>query len=253
MQYAEAMIRGGLAFEGVHEVGFNNAGWQVEEFQEADDLAGGRYAWCVDLWQFVDVLLGRRLPSRTASVGFLEDAFENAGWMQAKPSRGCLAFWRLDAGSWPDHIFGVTSVVSLGRSLVLRTIEGNTSPGSGGSQDDGGGVYRRTRVIPAGAVTFGKVPGQIDDVKVRHALDAVRGVRARSGVVTLSRAEKLAAWVPTTKPPDDALFWLWLRWKLGEGDYKRYGKANMAKRPKALPSPAPQAWHRRAEKFVGAR
>lgn len=41
------------------------------------------------------------------------------------------------------HIETVTRVLIPG--LVFRTIGGNTAPDSGGSQSNGGGVYRKTR------------------------------------------------------------------------------------------------------------
>lgn len=48
---------------------------------------------------------------------------------------------------WPDvrgpsdHV----GIVEINKGHYIQTIEGNTSPGSGGSQGNGGGVYRRTR------------------------------------------------------------------------------------------------------------
>ena len=53
MKASEAMLRVALELEGVHEVGFNNRGPQVEEIQKADDLPGGGYAWCVSFKQFL--------------------------------------------------------------------------------------------------------------------------------------------------------------------------------------------------------
>ena len=157
MKASEAMLRVELELEGVHEVGFNNRGPQVEEIQRADDLPGGGYAWCVSLRQFIADLLGVKLPSGTASVGLLESAYRKSRWMVNAPTRGADGFWRLDAGTWPDHIFCVEEVVSRsGGTYVLKTIEGNTSKGFG-SIDDGGGCYRRTRSIPASQVTFGVV------------------------------------------------------------------------------------------------
>lgn len=59
---------------------------------------------------------------------------------QAKPGDIVIFDWPTVAGG-NDH----TGIVELNRGGYIQTIEGNTSPGSAGSQGNGGGVYRRTR------------------------------------------------------------------------------------------------------------
>ena len=59
---------------------------------------------------------------------------------QAKPGDIVIFDWPTVAGG-NDHV----GIVELNRGGYIQTIEGNTSPGSAGSQGNGGGVYRRTR------------------------------------------------------------------------------------------------------------
>lgn len=44
-----------------------------------------------------------------------------------------------------DGVAGHIGIVELNRGSYVQTIEGNTTSGAGGSQSNGGGVYRRTR------------------------------------------------------------------------------------------------------------
>ena len=59
---------------------------------------------------------------------------------QAMPGDIVIFDWPTVAGG-NDH----TGIVELNKGSYIQTIEGNTSPGSSGSQGNGGGVYRRTR------------------------------------------------------------------------------------------------------------
>ena len=63
------------------------------------------------------------------------------GKAQAQPGDVVLFDWGGDGV--PDHV----GFVEANRGAYLQTIEGNTSPGTGGSQSNGGGVYRRTRSL----------------------------------------------------------------------------------------------------------
>ena len=80
----------------------------------------------------------------TASCITALNGARNAGIVRknkkdAKPGDLVLFVW--DNGSLPDHI----GFVELNKGSYIQTIEGNTSSGKGGSQSNGGGVYRRTR------------------------------------------------------------------------------------------------------------
>lgn len=76
----------------------------------------------------------------------LEWAKKNGRVVQ-EPRRGDLVIFQWRTG-W--HIGLIEDAAG---SLPLQTIEGNTSPGNGGSQRDGGGVYRRSRDM-SGVVAF---------------------------------------------------------------------------------------------------
>lgn len=54
---------------------------------------------------------------------------------------GDLVCFDWDDDGEADHV----GIVEINAGSYLQTIEFNTSPGSGGSQGNGGGVYRRTR------------------------------------------------------------------------------------------------------------
>lgn len=95
----------------------------------------------------------------SASVGFLFAHARAQGWIVERPYRGDLVAFNLDEDGWPDHTGFVERVLALGPVLMLRTVEGNTSSGAAGSQDDGDGVFRRTRVVRRSSVVFARVPG----------------------------------------------------------------------------------------------
>lgn len=48
-------------------------------------------------------------------------------------------------------------------------------------------------------------------------------------------------------------YWLWLRWRLGEGEFKAFEPHDPYARPKRLPAKVPQSWWARQEKFLAKR
>lgn len=102
-------------------------------------------AWCVQfIWWLFDQLGKPDLfygGGKTASCSRLY-AFHKkqaVSWSQLKP--GDIMFMNFDGSGDTDHV-GIVEKVNSGS---VTTIEGNTSSGSGGSQTNGEGVYRRTR------------------------------------------------------------------------------------------------------------
>lgn len=81
---------------------------------------------------------------------------------------------------------------------------------------------------------------------IRHSTELAR----QGGIVTCCR---LMAPDPTPPPvPVVDPFWAWLRWYLGEGEFK--GHQRDAKlRPSDAPSRIPQTWWTRERKFLAAR
>lgn len=147
---------------GTHEVGFNNRGPKVDQYQKADNLPGVGYPWCASFVQWCFMKAGKPLPNRTASVGFLLDWAKRRGYTVQRPFRGDLICFFFGPDSWPDHIGFVERVLALpsprGWRYIIRTIEGNTSANAFGSQSDGGGVYRRTRWVAPNKVAFIRIP-----------------------------------------------------------------------------------------------
>lgn len=48
-------------------------------------------------------------------------------------------------------------------------------------------------------------------------------------------------------------YWLWLRWRLGEGEFKRFGGASQKHRPTILPDRVPKLWWDRLKAFQSGR
>lgn len=95
------------------------------------------YPWCMMFVQWCFHQAGMTLPCRTASCS------ELLGWYR-KNRRGQLSD-NPRPGDIVIYNFGHTGIVESAAGETITVIEGNTSPGSKGSQSNGGGVYRRTR------------------------------------------------------------------------------------------------------------
>lgn len=141
------------------------ASGQVGYDRRADPEAGTRYgrwlarktgwAWlgtngvpyCAMFVSYVLEAVGQACPGfPTASCTVALDGAVRAGAVladkrQARPGDIVLFDWDPERGDGPDHV----GFVELNRGSHIQTIEGNTSPGNGGSQGNGGGVHRRTR------------------------------------------------------------------------------------------------------------
>lgn len=93
--------------------------------------------WCMSFVQWCFHIAGAPLPCRTGSCSAL------LRWYRANlpeqvvrdPLPGDIVIYR----------FGHTGIVESAGSGTVTAIEGNTSAGDSGSQDNGGGVFRRTR------------------------------------------------------------------------------------------------------------
>jgi hypothetical protein len=143
-------IAGAAADAHVHEVGYTNTGREVNAYLADVGLPPGLAwcaafaSWCLDT---AGAALGYRIPYRSGSCPDIETWARAHGILhETGPHVGdwCLLQEWDAAGQYSGHIGIVTAIHSDGS---METIEGNTSSGSGGSQTDGGGVYRRTRTI----------------------------------------------------------------------------------------------------------
>lgn len=203
---------------GVREVGANNHGPRVEWYQTFDSLPGEGYAWCNSFVDGMFATAGRPLKETRLSAGVqLTLAYaKQLGWVVATPAKGDLVVFTF------DHIGFVDEV----HPTYLITIEGNT--GSSGAVSDskrgGDGVYRKTRSRSL-VQAYIRVPGNVTKIGGKYP----------------------AAVLKTRKG-----YYAFAAWKLGEGDWKGYGRGNAAVRPD-LPKRVPLSWWTRLAKQLAAR
>ena len=95
--------------------------------------------WCMMFVQWCFAQAGQALPYKTASCSDLLNWYR-----KNQPDR-------VNTTAQPGDIviyhFGHTGIVESVGANTITAIEGNTSPGNSGSQDNGGGVFRRTRKL----------------------------------------------------------------------------------------------------------
>lgn len=91
---------------------------------------------------------GKSLPKDTVStVAILNRARAGNFYQAVSPGNarpGDLVVFNFPGGAPAEHVGLARGPAKNG---VIPTVEGNTSPGSGGSQDNGGGIYARTRPV----------------------------------------------------------------------------------------------------------
>jgi hypothetical protein len=107
------------------------------------DLGRPAEPWCADFVVWVTRQAGIRLPSESAYTPYMATGFKQIGaWHDGTAGirAGDVAFFNFGSG-----IIRHVGIVQDVRSTEIVTIEGNTSSGNDGSQDNGGGVYRRAR------------------------------------------------------------------------------------------------------------
>jgi uncharacterized protein (TIGR02594 family) len=129
-------------YEGVHEVGGNNMGPDVQKFQKAVDGVAEGEAWCMAFVQYC-------IKQVEAAQGIKSAIFRSehclTTWQKspismrlAKPEAGCVVIWQHGTTSNGHTGF----VMGTDASGNLLTIEGNTNL-AGSSEGDG--VYAKTR------------------------------------------------------------------------------------------------------------
>lgn len=152
-------------YVGTVEKGGANRGPEVEAFQRAVGIPPGS-AWCAAFVGFVlseaERQSGRRLvPAVRSGVATAYLGRESVRARDVlrgveRPQVGSLVIWRRGA-TWRGHVGFVLrddNAEVRGPAWYLRcgrTIEGNTSSGSVGSQADGDGVWERVRCIQPGS------------------------------------------------------------------------------------------------------
>jgi hypothetical protein len=175
---------------GVHESGGPNRGPVVDKIETADTLPGVGYSWCQSAQNYAwERANGELLAEGTASVW----AF--ASWCRARacevrrPLRYDHVTYDFHGHGPYDHVGQVERVISLGPVVVIRTLEGNTSPSVAGSQENGDGVYRKTRAVRRSSVAFFRVPGTCPHPE-RYAPGPARVKALRAWIV----GRKAAGW-----------------------------------------------------------
>ncbi len=99
--------------------------------------------WCAIFVSWCMAQAGVANQYRNASVAYSLDTARKQTRHTGEFRAGFVACRINSGGDWgPGHTGIVEAVHSDG---TVTTIEGNTSPGAGGSQRDGGGVWRRRR------------------------------------------------------------------------------------------------------------
>lgn len=98
--------------------------------------------WCETFIVAMAKSGGLLLPSYSAYTPTVAQSFKATGRWHATPQVGDLAFF-----DFPDSVHRIQHVgtVVAFTAKTVTTIDGNTSSGPGGSEDNGGGVYERTR------------------------------------------------------------------------------------------------------------
>jgi hypothetical protein len=129
----------------VREEGENNHGEWIEAILGAVKLEEG-YPWCAAMIEFCcDVAKVEQIglsDRASAAVAEWHKWAEANGRITNDPKRGDLCLW-LKAGG--NHM----GIVVTPGNYYMNSIEGNTSSGATGSQRDGGGCYRRSRLRSA--------------------------------------------------------------------------------------------------------
>lgn len=166
----------------VREQGWNT-GPDVKKYQRADGLLlnpDTGYPWCASFVVWCFETAGRPLVElhESASVGLLLGHASKHGWRVQTPQRGDLVcfYWGGAGDGWPDHIGFVSQVLPDGR---LKTVEGNTSADDAGSQDEGDGVFVKTRDPKRYPVAYIRVPGEAGDPEPKYDIVRGRGDQAR--------------------------------------------------------------------------
>lgn len=99
--------------------------------------------WCATFCEAIAKIVGLTIPTNSAYTPRVADDFKLARqWATDAGKPGDFALF-----DFPDKERGIQHIGIVESVLpgFVITIEGNTSSGLAGSQDNGGGVYRRTR------------------------------------------------------------------------------------------------------------
>jgi hypothetical protein len=171
-QIAQQAVTNSYKYKNLREKTNHNDGPQIDEFhryvgldnQKQIKATGSGYSWCAAFvvynYKEAAEFCGKAQPlPKTAGVANLWNrAKENPvryttftveqvrlGLIKLQP--GDMPIWKHGTAKQAFTTGHIGLTISQVSNTKLKTIEGNTSPGEGGSQSDGGGVYFRDRYL----------------------------------------------------------------------------------------------------------
>lgn len=173
------------------------------------DLSRPCEPWCADSVVWILRQAGVHIPSESAYTPYMYNGFVKAGTAVKDLAHGLkpgdVIFFDFKAPFTTTGIQHVGFFVSYAENGYINTLEGNTSSGDGGSQDNGGGYYARKRslqfIVGAGRPPYEANPAPVSEEL--HNADTPSGVVGSSHpIVTLLSAAD-GYWVVTD---DGAIF-----------------------------------------------
>ena len=147
--------------------------------------------WCMSFVQWCFDRAGAPLPCRTGSCSALlawYRSFQPERVLSVPQSRDIVIY-----------SFGHTGIVESAASGTITVIEGNTSAGENGSQDNGGGVFRRTRSKSLAAAYIRPLQKEEEEIDIETMLTQMNGAQAYA---LIQKAQMYAASLPA---PDWAM------------------------------------------------
>jgi hypothetical protein len=155
------------------------AGSNRTKFAKEAGHANGQ-PWCATFIVAKAKAEGVTLPSTSAYTPSLAQGFKEAKAWYLIPKPGDLVFY-----DFPDSVHRIQHVGVVEKVLngdTIQTIEGNTARGSGGSQSNGGGVYRRIRntqyVVGYGRPDFREEDNKVTKEQADKIIALLEGIKA---------------------------------------------------------------------------
>ena len=144
--------------------------------------------WCMSFVQWCFHQAGMPLPHKTGSCSALLNWYQKnrPDCVVKDPQPGDIAIFT----------FGHTGIVERALPGSVMCIEGNTSPGQSGSQDNGGGVYRRQRNLALVRAFIRPFPKKEDIMTGKEIYDALSDYLSRQPVPNWAKAELEEACIP---------------------------------------------------------
>lgn len=137
--------------------------------------------WCMSFVQWCFAQAGTPLPHKTGSCSALLNWYQKnrPDCVVKDPQPGDIAIFT----------FGHTGIVEKALPGSGMCIEGNTSPGQSGSQDNGGGVYRRQRNLALVRAFIRPFPKKEDIMTGKEIYDALSDYLSRQPVPNWAKKE----------------------------------------------------------------